>query len=172
MVFEANTRNKTKHTMWKGMENYCARNVVIFCVPFCLRSPRLFAKCNLRDWLTIVYWLFFFFSCAGSGQSTVTQFRDKVMQSAASRSKQAAWRHEKALVKNGFTGYGDWTRSQRSELKSRGQVGGYDALQLQPVGRFPQLVRDQSNFGFVSELQQQRRRKNRHERKSRKNSRE
>ena len=37
MVFEANTRNKTKHTLWKGMENYCARNVcwnVIFVYHF------------------------------------------------------------------------------------------------------------------------------------------
>ena len=29
MVFEANTRNKTEHTMWKGMEN-CARKWCFF----------------------------------------------------------------------------------------------------------------------------------------------
>ena len=29
MVFEANTRNKTEHTMWKGMEN-CARKWCLF----------------------------------------------------------------------------------------------------------------------------------------------
>ena len=29
MVFEANTRNKTEHTMWKGMEN-CARKRCLF----------------------------------------------------------------------------------------------------------------------------------------------
>ena len=63
MVFEANTRNKTKHTMWNGMENYCARKCFISCVPFCLMSLRRFARCSLRDWLTIVLIIFPFFLC-------------------------------------------------------------------------------------------------------------
>ena len=92
-----------------------------------------------------------------------------MLAAAAARSKAAAWAHEKKVVAAGFTGYGDWTRSQRGELMARSSVTGYDVMEFQPPGRFPQLVRDQSNYGFVSELQQQRRRKNRHERKNRKN---
>ena len=73
------------------------------------------------------------------------------------------------MLSEGFTGYGDWTSSQRSELiMSNNFVGstgsgvrGYEAVEIQSQPRFPQLTRDQSNFGFISEIQQ-RRRKNRH----------
>ena len=45
VVFWANTRNKTDHTMWKGIEN-CARKWCLFCVPFCLRSLGRFERCD------------------------------------------------------------------------------------------------------------------------------
>jgi hypothetical protein len=104
------------------------------------------------------------------GESTgVSRYRDSVIQSAAKQSTVAAWKRERDLIKEGFTGYGDWTNNQRSELiMSRNLLGskgngvrGYEAVEIQPQLRFPELTRDQSNFGFISEIQQ-RRRKNRH----------
>ena len=83
----------------------------------------------------------------------------------------SAWLRERNLVQAGFTGYGDWTSSQTSELIAmrpgpKGSVPsgvrGYEAVEIQPRIKFPHLVRDQSNYGFVSETLQQRRRKNRH----------
>ena len=104
------------------------------------------------------------------GESTgINRYRDSVIQSAAKQSTVAAWKRERGLIKEGFTGYGDWTSSQRTELimstsfmgiKGNG-VRGYEAVEIQPQMRFPELARDQSNFGFISEIQQ-RRRKNRH----------
>ena len=44
MVFWANTRNKTDHTMWKRIEN-CVRKCFFSCVPFCFRSHVHFEKC-------------------------------------------------------------------------------------------------------------------------------
>ena len=102
----------------------------------------------------------------GPAQS-INRFRDAELQAAAQQSKKMAWKHEQSLVKQGFTGYGDWTQNQRNELSSKRPnsisdgVRGYEAVEIQPRTRFPHLVRDQSNYGFISELQQ-RRRKNRH----------
>ena len=101
--------------------------------------------------------------------SGINRYRDSVIQSAAKQSSFAAWSRERNLVKDGFTGYGDWTNSQRTELimstnmmgnKGNG-VRGYEAVEIQPQLRFPELTRDQSNYGFISDIQQ-RRRKNRH----------
>ena len=101
--------------------------------------------------------------------SGVNRYRDNVIQTASKQSAVGAWNRERSLIKEGFTGYGDWTNSQRTELimstnlmGSKGNgVRGYEAVEIQPESRFPQLTRDQSNFGFISEIQQ-RRRKNRH----------
>ena len=101
--------------------------------------------------------------------SGVNRYRDNVIQTASKQSAFGAWNRERSLIKEGFTGYGDWTNSQRTELimstnlmGSKGNgVRGYEAVEIQPESRFPQLTRDQSNFGFISEIQQ-RRRKNRH----------
>jgi len=107
----------------------------------------------------------------------INRFRDAEIQKAAKESKKSAWKREQGLVKNGFTGYGDWTQSQRSELGAKRLsnsaaegVRGYEAIELQPRNRFPQLVRDQANYGFISETSLSRRqlRKNRHGGKNRK----
>jgi hypothetical protein len=101
--------------------------------------------------------------------SGINRYRDSVIQSAAKQSAFSAWSRERNLIKEGFTGYGDWTNGQRTELimstnmmvnKGHG-VRGYEAVEIQPQLRYPELTRDQSNYGFISEIQQ-RRRKNRH----------
>ena len=99
----------------------------------------------------------------------INRYRDSVIQFASKQSASDAWGRESRLVKAGFTGYGDWTNNQRRELmmsknvmggKNNG-VRGYEAVEIQPQLRFPELTRDQSNYEFISEIQQ-RRRKNRH----------
>ena len=101
--------------------------------------------------------------------SGINRYRDTVIQTAAKQSAFVAWNRERNMIKEGFTGYGDWTNSQRTELiMSTNRMGsngngvrGYEAVEIQSQLRFPELTRDQSNFGFISEIQQ-RRRKNRH----------
>ena len=91
---------------------------------------------------------------------------DKVLLEASEAARTSAWSREKKLVATGFTGYGDWTSTQLSELLAkRKSVGirGYEAVEIQPHQRYPHLIRDESNYGFVSETNSfQRRRKNRH----------
>ena len=93
---------------------------------------------------------------------------DKVLLEASEAARTSAWSREKKLVATGFTGYGDWTSTQLSELlanKRKNSVGirGYEAVEIQPHQRYPHLIRDESNYGFVSETNSfQRRRKNRH----------
>ena len=108
-----------------------------------------------------------------SDSPSINNFKDSVLQEAIEESMTSAWLRERNLIQAGFTGYGDWTSGQKSELiamrpgfKSTG-VRGYEAVEIQPRIKYPHLVRDESNFGFVSETLQQRRRKNRHQ-KSRK----
>ena len=93
---------------------------------------------------------------------------DHVLQEAALAASTSAWFREKSLVAKGFTGYGDWTNGQQKELLALrpGQkpvgIRGYDAVEIQKSKIFPHLIRDESNYGFVSESLQNRRRKNRH----------
>ena len=118
-----------------------------------------------------------------SDMPSIGNYMESIIQEAAEASMASAWLREKNLVQTGFTGYGDWTASQKSELiamrpgnlassSSSSQksssastlsgVRGYEAVEIQPRIKFPHLIRDQSNYGFVSETLQQRRRKNRH----------
>ena len=107
-----------------------------------------------------------------SDMASIGNYMESILQEAVEVSMASAWLREKSLVQAGFTGYGDWTSSQKSELiamrpnlnsqKSINGVRGYEAVEIQPRIKFPHLVRDESNFGFVSETLQQRRRKNRH----------
>ena len=87
---------------------------------------------------------------------------ETVTQKASEKATSLAWRRERTLVKEGFTGYGDWTSSQKSELLAKNSIRGFEAVEIQPHLKYPHMVRDESNFGFVSETLQQRRRKNRH----------
>ena len=93
---------------------------------------------------------------------------DKVLLEATEATMSAAWIREQRLVAQGFTGYGDWTSAQIQELLANRppnkpvDIRGYEAVEIQPHQRYPHLIRDESNYGFVSETLQQRRRKNRH----------
>ena len=87
---------------------------------------------------------------------------ETVTQKATEKSMSLAWRRERTLVKEGFTGYGDWTSSQKSELLAKSSVRGFAAVEIQPHVKYSHLIRDESNYGFVNETLQQRRRKNRH----------
>lgn len=94
----------------------------------------------------------------------VDRYREAVMQEVYREATHRAWHREKSLVRSGFTGYGDWTNAQVAELvnaNNHGGVGGYLPVEMQPRSRFPKLARDQSNYGFMSELLQ-RKRKSRH----------
>jgi len=99
---------------------------------------------------------------------SLTKYRETVHDDAANSAVWRAWARERNLVMDGFTGYGDWTKPQRVELAAmrpgtaQPGVRGYEAVEILPRNRLPQLVRDQSNYGFVSEIVQARRRKNRH----------
>merc|ERR1711894_729394 len=48
--------------------------------------------------------------------SGINRYRDTVIQTAAKQSAFVAWNRERNMIKEGFTGYGDWTNSQRTEL--------------------------------------------------------
>lgn len=104
-----------------------------------------------------------------SDSPSIANFVEDVLHEAADLSMSSAWLRERNLVQAGFTGYGDWTQSQQNELinlrpgmKNLSGVRGYEAVEIQPHIKYPHLVRDESNYGFVSETLQQRRRKNRH----------
>jgi hypothetical protein len=106
-----------------------------------------------------------------SDNPSIAAFVENDLKRATEAAMKQAWLREQALVKDGFTGYGDWTSSQQSELLAMrpstkaavtNGVRGYEAVEIQPHARYSHLVRDESNYGFVSELLQQRRRKNRH----------
>ena len=101
-----------------------------------------------------------------SDSPSIANFMENVLSEASDEAVTLAWLREKGLVNSGFTGYGDWTTSQKNELMAlrpeAAGVRGYEAVEIQPHWRYPHLVRDESNYGFVSETLQQRRRKNRH----------
>ncbi len=104
-----------------------------------------------------------------SDSASIANYIEAVLAEASEEAMSSAWMRERNLVQAGFTGYGDWTQNRIAELlairpgglKNQG-VRGYEAVEIQPHGKYPHLVRDQSNYGFVSETLQQRRRKNRH----------
>ena len=101
-------------------------------------------------------------------ETSLSKFRETVHDESSNSAVWRAWARERSLVMDGFTGYGDWTKPQRAELAAmrpgtaQPGVRGYEAVEILPRNRLPQLVRDQSNYGFVSEIVQARRRKNRH----------
>jgi hypothetical protein len=101
-------------------------------------------------------------------ETSLSKYRETVHDDVSNSAIWRAWAREKNLVMDGFTGYGDWTKAQRAELAAmrpgtaQPGVRGFEAVEILPRNRLPQLVRDQSNYGFVSELVQARRRKNRH----------
>lgn len=103
-----------------------------------------------------------------SDESSLSKYRETVSDEISNSAMWRAWAREKNLVMDGFTGYGDWTKAQRAELAgmrpgtAQPGVRGFEAVEILPRNRLPQLVRDQSNYGFVSEIVQARRRKNRH----------
>ena len=97
-----------------------------------------------------------------SDSPSIVAFMETVTQKAIEKAMSLAWRRERTLVKEGFTGYGDWTSGQKSELLAKNSIRGFEAVEIQPHLKYPHMVRDESNFGFVSETLQQRRRKNRH----------
>ena len=53
MVFEATTRNKMKHNMWKGIEN-CARKWCLFLCTILFEVTRHFVKCDMWDWYPVI----------------------------------------------------------------------------------------------------------------------
>ena len=103
-----------------------------------------------------------------SDELSLSKYREMVYDDLSNSAIWRAWAREKNLVNDGFTGYGDWTKAQRAELAAmrpgtaQPGVRGFEAVEILPRNRLPQLVRDQSNYGFVSEIVQARRRKNRH----------
>ncbi len=100
--------------------------------------------------------------------SNVSKFQDAIHDESANAAIAKSWMRERGLVLDGFTGYGDWTKSQKAELaalrpgSSQPGVRGFEAVEIVTRNRFPQLVKDVSNYGFISEIVQERRRKNRH----------
>ena len=98
-----------------------------------------------------------------SDTATINKFVHGVLESGAQEAMIKAWVREKNLVTEGFTGYGDWTANKQAELlamRPPNKVGvrGFEAVEIQPHLRYPHLVRDESNYGFVSDKH----RRNRH----------
>ena len=116
---------------------------------------------NFPPFSNLAEMLNFLFFCYSDSPSIVA-FMETVTQKASEKAMSLAWRRERTLVKEGFTGYGDWTSGQKSELLAKNSIRGFEAVEIQPHLKYPHMVRDESNFGFVSETLQQRRRKNRH----------
>ena len=89
--------------------------------------------------------------------------RAGLLRRAGQAAVSEAWAREQELVRRGLGGAGDWSPGQVAELLAgagQGRVRGYEAVELQPADRFPQLARDPTNFEFVRSGA--RNRKNRH----------
>ena len=96
--------------------------------------------------------------------------RTDLLRSLGSAAVSRAWAREKDLVIRGFAGSAaDWTPTEMAELIRHGEVKGYEAVEIQPVERYPALARDATNFEFVksggSAGNNARGRKNRHARR-------
>jgi len=101
-------------------------------------------------------------------ENNVSKFQDAIHDESTNAAVVKAWARERTLVLDGFTGYGDWTKAQKAELAAmrlgslQSGVKGFEAVEIASRNRFPQLLKDVSNYGFISEIVQERRRKNRH----------
>jgi hypothetical protein len=101
-------------------------------------------------------------------ESNVSKFQDAIHDDSISIAVPKSWTQERGLILDGFTGYGDWTKSQKAELaamrlgSTQPGVRGFETVEIAARNRFPQLLKDISNYGFISEIVQERRRKNRH----------
>merc|ERR1719430_1658130 len=92
-------------------------------------------------------------------------YRSDLLKTFSLQSVNKAWAREKELVTMGFSGNGNWSPVEVAELlgSPHGKVRGYETVELQPAVKYPQLVRDGTNFEFVRTGQ--RNRKNRHGRR-------
>jgi hypothetical protein len=92
-------------------------------------------------------------------------YRSDILKAFSGHAVNTAWSREKTLVALGFAGNGNWSPVEVAELlrSPHARVRGYEAAEIQPVEKFPQLARDGTNFDFVRTGQ--RNRKNRHGRR-------
>merc|ERR1711892_33755 len=92
-------------------------------------------------------------------------YRSDLLKTFSLQAVNKAWAREKELVTMGFSGNGNWSPVEVAELlgSPHGKVRGYEAVELQPAVKYPQLARDGTNFEFVRTGQ--RNRKNRHGRR-------
>ena len=70
-----------------------------------------------------------------------------------------AWRKEVNAVKNGLSGFNrEWSMNERAELTSKGEVRGYQGVEVNSVHKFPKLIGQSSNVRFVPEAEARRKR--------------
>lgn len=93
---------------------------------------------------------------------SASHHREAIQAEQLSQASNLAWAREKALVSTGFKGQGDWTKSQRAELVSGRKVKTFSAVEIHPRNRYPDLVRDASNYFFADSGPGGHRRKSRH----------
>ena len=72
-----------------------------------------------------------------------------VMRPVHKRAISKAWEREAKKVQMGLLG--GWTQSQRSELLKRGQLRGFQPVEVRNVHKFPELIGQSSNILFVRE---------------------
>jgi len=97
--------------------------------------------------------------------SAPSVYRNDLLKTFSAHAVRRAWMREKELVTLGFSGHGNWSPVEASQLlsSSHGRVSGYEAVEVQTVEKYPHLARDGTNFEFVKGGQ--RNRKNRHGRR-------
>ncbi|XP_059078932.1 teneurin-m-like isoform X2 [Tigriopus californicus] len=83
------------------------------------------------------------------GQAIV-RHRENIQKDQSGLASQLAWTREKSLIQAGFSGVGDWTKGQKAELVMGHRIRGFTAVEIHPRNRYPDLVRDASNYFFVS----------------------
>ena len=88
-------------------------------------------------------------------------YQAALLKTFTSLANSRAWAHEKELVARGF-GTAGWSQSEIAELLRTGAVRGYEAVEIQPVDKYPGLALDPTNREFVKFG---RARKNRHSRR-------
>ena len=60
-----------------------------------------------------------------------------------------AWIIERELVQSGKLSVNSWSKSQREELLSKGQVAGMQARYIRNISEFPELADDPRNIKFT-----------------------
>ena len=97
--------------------------------------------------------------------SSPSVYRNDLLKTFSAHAVRRAWMREKELVTLGFSGHGNWSPVEASQLlsSSHGRVAGYEAVEVQSVEKYPHLARDGTNYEFVKGGQ--RNRKNRHGRR-------